>query len=614
MCGIVAACALRPVEQILLTGLKRLEYRGYDSAGVALFDQQGKVNRIRTAGKVATLRESLQQRGCSGLTGIAHTRWATHGAPSERNAHPQQSSDGKIILVHNGIIDNHKQLRAPLQRAGFSFSSDTDSEVIAALIAHKYQQAQDLHAALRAALPELHGAYALAVCCADNPTQVFGTKQASSPLLVGLGQGENYLGSDALALAGLTEDFIYLQEGEIVAIDQQSVRLFGADDTSLEIEPRVCKQQQSEQSLDKGEHEHFMHQEIYSQPAVIRDCLQGRLSSEEILIDGLGYELSGALDQIKNIHICACGTSMHAGLSGKYWLEQLAHLPTQVEVASEYCYRDVVVAEHSLFLTISQSGETADTLAALESKKNQFPWQLAICNVANSSLMRACKYSLQTFAGREIGVASTKAYVAQMVVLLYFTLALAKARGHLAREQERHLLTQLQTLDEQIQSVLDLEAEIIACAQRLHRYEKAMFLGRHLNFPLALESALKLKEISYIHAEAYPGGELKHGPLALIDASMPSVAFASYDHTAEKMFSNLAEIKARNGAVFLFYDQRLQPDLELVDYGVALPAVDPLLAPIVYATAGQLLAYHCALLLGTDIDQPRNLAKSVTVE
>ena len=612
MCGIVAACSSRHVEQLLLNGLKRLEYRGYDSAGMSLFTQ-GSLQRLRAMGKVAELEAKLQQARCHGSVGIAHTRWATHGAPSEVNAHPQQSSDGKITLVHNGIIENHQQLRAELRARGCSFASETDTEVAAALIAHEYQQRGDFRAAVQAALPSLHGAYALAICCADHPDVVLGTRYGS-PLLVGFGDDENYLSSDMLALAGLSEDFVYLEPHEIVEVRRNSVSLYDAEGATVDWASRVRQQKQSDLSLDKGEHEHFMHQEIFCQPRVLKDCWQARIGDDELLSGGLGYELNEILPRIKQIQICACGTSMHAGMTAKYWLEQLASLPTQVEVASEYCYRTVAIPENALYLTISQSGETADSLAALRTVGSKFPWQLAICNEAYSSMMRECKYGLQTLAGREIGVASTKAYVAQLALLLYLALALAKVRGQLPLERERELVSELNSLGNQLEGVLALEDEIAACAQRVHRYKKAMFLGRNLNFPLALESALKLKEISYIHAEAYPGGELKHGPLALIDANMPCVAFASYDHTAEKLFSNLAEIKARDGAVFLLYDQRLQPDANLMDFGVALPEVNPLLAPIVYATAGQLLAYHTALLLGTDIDQPRNLAKSVTVE
>ena len=597
---------------MLLNGLKRLEYRGYDSAGMSLCSR-GSSQRLRAIGKVAALEVKLQQARCHGFVGIAHTRWATHGAPSEVNAHPQQSSDGKIILVHNGIIENHQQLRIELRAHGCSFVSETDTEVIAALIAHEYQQRGDFRAAVRAALPSLHGAYALAICCTDYPDVVIGVRYGS-PLLVGFGVDENYLSSDALALAGLSKDFIYLEPHEIVEIRHNSVALYNAEGAAVDWESRVCQQEQSALSLDKGEHEHFMHQEIFCQPRVLKDCWQARVGDKELLSGGLGYELNDILPFIKQVQICACGTSMHAGITAKYWLEQLARLPTQVEIASEYSYRAVAIPEDALYLTISQSGETADSLTALRTLGSRFPWQLAICNEAHSSMMRECKYSLQTFAGREIGVASTKAYVAQLALLLYLALSLAKVRGHLAPEHERALVAELNGLGSQLEAVLALEEDIAACAQRLHKYKKAMFLGRNLNFPLALESALKLKEISYIHAEAYPGGELKHGPLALIDASMPSIAFASYDHTAEKLFSNLAEIKAREGAVFLLYDQRLRPDASLVDFGVALPAVNPLLAPIIYATVGQLLAYHTALLLGTDIDQPRNLAKSVTVE
>ena len=612
MCGIVAACAGRHVEQILLNGLKRLEYRGYDSAGMSLFGENS-WQIVRAVGKVAELEAKLQQEQSSGWLGIAHTRWATHGGPSTANAHPQCSSDGKIILVHNGIIENHRQLREQMLRHGFSFASDTDTEVIVALISYHCQTQPNFREAVQAALPRLAGAYALAVCSVDHPDMVIGARYGS-PLLVGLGIEENYLSSDALALAGLSEDFIYLEPHEVVEIRASGVRLYDADGAEIELKDRVQKHVPEQHSLDKGEHKHFMHQEIFSQPRVLQDCLQSRVTDKELLVSGLGYEFSQVLASIRQIQICACGTSMHAGLTAKYWLEQLAGIPTQVEVASEYRYRDVAIPEAALFLTISQSGETADSLAALQSVGRHFPWQLAICNVAYSSMMRECKYNLQTFAGREIGVASTKAYAAQLIALLYLTLALAKERGQLSSERESQLVMELHNIGQQIEAVLALEGTIAACAQRLHKHKKAMFLGRNLNYPLALESALKLKEISYIHAEAYPGGELKHGPLALIDSDMPTVAFASYDHTADKLFSNLAEIKARDGAVFLFYDQRLKPDASIADFTVALPPAHPLLAPIVYAAAGQLLAYHTALLLGTDIDQPRNLAKSVTVE
>ena len=612
MCGIVAACSGRQVERILLDGLKRLEYRGYDSTGIGVFGEDS-LHTVRTVGKVAELEDKLLQQRCRGLVGIAHTRWATHGAPSEVNAHPQQSSDGKIVLVHNGIIDNHRQLREQLHGQGVSFASDTDTEVAAALIAHEYQQSGDFRGAVQAVSPKLHGAYALVACCVDYPDVIIGTRHGS-PLLVGFGDDENYLSSDVLALAGLSEDFLYIEPHEIVEISRNSVSLYDAKGAVVDYASRICKQEQSDLSLDKGEHEHFMHQEIFSQPRILKDCWQARIGDEELLSGGLGYELNDILPRIKQIQICACGTSMYAGMTGKYWLEQLANLPTQVEVASEYSYRAVAIPEDALFLTISQSGETADSLAALRSVGSRFPWQLAICNEAYSSMMRECKYGLQTFAGREISIASTKAYTAQLALLLYLALALAKARGYLQPEREREVVAELNGIGEQLEAMLALEDQIAVCAQHLHQYEKAVFLGRNLNFPLALEASLKIKETSYIHAEGYPGGELKHGPLALIDASMPTVAFASNDHIAEKLFSNLAEIKARNGAVFLFYDQRLQPDASLIDYAVALPAVNPLLAPIVYAVAGQLLAYHTALLRGTDIDQPRNLAKSVTVE
>ena len=612
MCGIVAACAGRHVEQILLNGLKRLEYRGYDSAGMSLFGEDA-WQTVRAVGKVAQLEAKLQQQQSSGWLGIAHTRWATHGAPSTANAHPQCSSDGKIILVHNGIIENHQQLREQLREHGFSFTSDTDTEVIAALISYECEMQGNFRGAVQAALPHLGGAYALAVCCVDNPDMVIGARYGS-PLLVGLGIEENYLSSDALALAGLSEDFVYLEPYEVVEIRADSVRLYDAEGDEVELSQRVQKHVPEQHSLDKGEHKHFMHQEIFSQPRVLQNCLESRVTDDEILISGLGYEFSQILPSIRQIQICACGTSMHAGLTAKYWLEQLAGIPTQVEVSSEYRYREVAIPEDALFLTISQSGETADSLSALQVVGHRFPWQLAICNVAYSSMMRECKYNLQTFAGREIGVASTKAYAAQLAALLYLTLALAKARGRLTSELESELITQLHQLGAQIEAVLALESQIMVLAQGLHRHTKAMFLGRNLNYPLAMESALKLKEISYIHAEAYPGGELKHGPLALIDINMPTVAFASYDHTADKLFSNLAEIRAREGKVFLFYDRRLKPDASAMDFSMALPPVHPLLAPIVYAAAGQLLAYHTALLLGTDIDQPRNLAKSVTVE
>ena len=614
MCGIVAACANRHVEQILLEGLKRLEYRGYDSAGLALCDDAADIKTIKVLGKVSGLVEQVAAKASSGLSGIAHTRWATHGEPAEHNAHPHSSSDGQITLVHNGIIENHNQLRAELKTAGFSFSSTTDSEVIAALIAHESRRQQDFRSAVAAALPKLNGAYALAICCASSPGVVLGVRKAS-PLVIGLGIEENYLSSDPLALAGLTEKFIYLQEGEIAQIDRLSARLFDQNGREQSLSKRVQIVSQIIENLDKGGHRHYMHKEIFAQPQVLAASLEGRLSSEKILVDSLGYGLSTNLAQIEHIQICACGTSMHAGLTAKYWLEQLAGVPTQVEVASEYRYRDIAIANNSLYLTISQSGETADSLAALEFKGTQFPWQLAICNVANSSMMRSCTYNLQTFAGREIGVASTKAYLAQLSVLLYFCLALAKARGRLTNTQEQYLIKQILNLSETITAVLALEEQIIECAHKLQHYKNALFLGRGLNFPLALESALKLKEIAYIHSEAYPGGELKHGPLALIDTSMPCIAFTSADaNTSNKLLSNLAEVKARDGIVFLFHDKRLHPDDQLIDMSVALPVVDPILAPIAYAPAGQLLAYHCALLLGTDIDQPRNLAKSVTVE
>ncbi len=608
MCGIVGAVADRNISGILLEGLKRLEYRGYDSAGVALIADNG-LNTCKRVGKVAALEEALAS-GISGTTGIAHTRWATHGKPTEKNAHPHFSGD-KLAVVHNGIIENHAELRERLTAKGYTFVSETDTETIAHLIAEIMQDGHDLMAAVKAAIPELDGAYGLAVIHADEPQRIV-CARSGSPLVLGLGFGENFLASDQLALRQVTDRFVYLEEGDIAEITTSGYQIWNAegDTVSREVERITGKAD----SADKGDYRHFMLKEIYEQPAVIKNTLQGRLGKDHILEQSFGSEATEIFDKVSSVQIVACGTSYHSGMVAKYWIEGIAGLPCRVEVASEFRYRKFVVSPGTLLVTISQSGETADTLAALRlAKELDYAATLTICNVAQSSLVRESDLAMMTEAGPEIGVASTKAFTTQLTALLLLTVALGR-RNAIDNNLEASIVKALHVLPETINAALSLDAEIALVAEAFADKHNALFLGRGVQWPIAMEGALKLKEISYIHAESYPAGELKHGPLALVDEDMPVVAVAPNNELLEKLKSNLEEVQARGGELFVFADRdagfKNEPGLTVVQ----VPHSDEVISPILYTIPLQLLSYHVAVFKGTDVDQPRNLAKSVTVE
>jgi glucosamine--fructose-6-phosphate aminotransferase (isomerizing) len=608
MCGIVGAIAQRDVVPILMEGLKRLEYRGYDSAGIAVHVAEGQLRRVRSLGKVTELEKLLAQRPLQGSLGIAHTRWATHGEPSERNAHPHMSGLA-VALVHNGIIENHATLRARLEAEGFAFTSETDTEVIAHLLASLMQRSQDLLQVVRDAAAELIGAYALAVASPDDPNRLV-VARAGSPLVIGLGVGENFIASDVFALLPVTQRFIFLEEGDFAEIGRDQVRIY--DSTGALVERPVRESSISASVADKGPYRHYMLKEIFEQPGVIAETLEGRIHKGRLLEDSFGHEAKALLDKTRAVQIVACGTSYHAGLVARYWLEEIG-IPCSVEVASEFRYRKVVVPENCLFVTISQSGETADTLAALRaSKKQGYLGSLCVCNVPESSLVRESEVALMTRAGPEIGVASTKAFTTQLVALHLLNLALYRRRG-MTPEREKTLVDELHALPRQVEVVLELSDAIEEMAQGFADKQHALFLGRGPFYPIAMEGALKLKEISYIHAEAYPAGELKHGPLALVDAEMPVVCALPDDPLLEKVLSNLQEVRARGGELFLFSDHKVSIDLDRFQ-NLTLADICPTTAPIVYSVPLQLLAYHVAILKGTDVDQPRNLAKSVTVE
>jgi glucosamine--fructose-6-phosphate aminotransferase (isomerizing) len=608
MCGIVGAIAQREVMPILIEGLKRLEYRGYDSAGIVIQESTGRLQRIRSVGKVSALEERLAQTSVTGDLGIAHTRWATHGLPAERNAHPHMSGE-QVAVVHNGIIENHAQLREELAANGYSFSSETDTEVIAHLLACLLKQNSNLLEAVRGTIARLVGAYALAVVSPDEPERIV-VARAGSPLVVGIGLGENFIASDVFALLPVTQRFLFLEEGDVAEIRRDSVSVFDADGAPVERE--VSTSQMAASTADKGPYRHYMLKEIFEQPAVVAETLEGRIHKGRLLEESFGYDARRLFDTTKNVHIIACGTSYHAGLVARYWLEDCG-IPCSVEVASEYRYRNVVVPPETLFVTISQSGETADTLAALRGMRSAgYLGSLTVCNVPESSLVRESDVALMTRAGPEIGVASTKAFTTQLVALRLLTLALAKRHGQ-TEQQQRELVDELHALPRQMEVVLKLSDNIAQMAEAFAEKEHALFLGRGAFYPIAMEGALKLKEISYIHAEAYPAGELKHGPLALVDAEMPVICALPDGPLLEKVLSNLQEVRAREGELFLFSDQKVK--IELDNYqNLTLDDICPSTSPIVYTVPLQLLAYHVAVLKGTDVDQPRNLAKSVTVE
>jgi len=608
MCGIVGAIGRRDITPILMEGLRRLEYRGYDSAGIAIRDAAGHIQRIRSVGKVASLQERLEAAPISGELGIAHTRWATHGMPAERNAHPHMSGE-RVAVVHNGIIENHAELRQELQAAGYLFVSETDTEVIAHLLAEALDEESDLLAAFRSAVFRLRGAYALAVSSPDDPDRIL-VARAGSPLVIGVGDGEHFIASDVFALLPETQRFIFLEEGDQAEIRRDAIRVF--DNDGNPVERPVCDSQLSASAADKGPYQHYMLKEIFEQPGVIAETLEGRIYKGRLLEESFGHVAKALLDETRQIHIIACGTSFHAGLVARYWFEEVG-IPCSVEVASEYRYRQVVVPEQTLFVTISQSGETADTLAALRASREMgYLGSMVICNVPESSLVRESDVALMTRAGTEIGVASTKAFTTQLVALRLLVLAMAKRIGQ-SEAAQRGLIEELHALPRQVEVALQLNDAIQRMAQAFGDKEHALFLGRGPFYPIAMEGALKLKEISYIHAEAYPAGELKHGPLALVDKKMPVICALPDDPLLDKVLSNLQEVRARGGELFLFSDQKVKIELDHFQ-SLTLADINPTTAPIVYTIPLQLLSYHVAVLKGTDVDQPRNLAKSVTVE
>jgi glucosamine--fructose-6-phosphate aminotransferase (isomerizing) len=610
MCGIVGAIAQRDVLPILIEGLRRLEYRGYDSAGVAVVDEQGCLSRVRTLGKVQQLANTISTTPVSGNIGIAHTRWATHGKPSEENAHPHVCN--KIVaIVHNGIIENHELLRGKQVANGYAFTSETDTEVIVHEIHSYLEKGMALRDAVQATTEHLHGAYALGVVANDDPDQIVAARRGS-PLVIGLGIGENFIASDVAALLPVTQRFIFLEEGDIAEIRRDQVNIFNAQGET--VERKVHESELGVDAVERGEYRHYMQKEIFEQSRAIAETLEGRISTEGLLEESFGHEARAIFDKVQAIQIVACGTSYHAGLIAKYGFEGLSGVPCHVEVASEFRYRKHVVADNTLFVTISQSGETADTLAALRvAKERGYKHSLAICNVPESSIVRESDLVLMTRAGPEIGVASTKAFTTQLVALLLLIVAIGRRRG-MGRDTERKIMAQLFELPQAIEEALKLNNAIEILAKSFADKHHALFLGRGPHWPVAMEGALKLKEISYIHAEAYPAGELKHGPLALVDADMPVIAVAPNDELLEKLKANLQEVSARGGQLIVFTDPAtgIQETEGMRVLHVA--ATEKAVSPIIYSIPLQLLAYHVAVIKGTDIDQPRNLAKSVTVE
>ena len=609
MCGIVGAVAKRNITPVLLEGLKRLEYRGYDSCGVAVH-LDGKLTRARSTSRVAELEEQVREAHLDGFTGIAHTRWATHGAPASHNAHPHFSpseDNARIALVHNGIIENHDELRAELKGLGYEFTSQTDTEVIAHLVDHMYNG--DLFDTVQQAVKRLHGAYAIAVFSREEPHRVVAARQGS-PLIVGVGENENFVASDAMALAGTTNQIIYLEEGDVV--DLQLARYWIVDSEGRPVEREVKTVHAHTGAAELGPYRHYMQKEIFEQPRVIGDTLEGVTG---IMPELFGDGAYGVFKEIDRVLILACGTSYYAGLTAKYWIECIAKVPVNVEIASEYRYRDSVPHPQTLVVTISQSGETADTLAALKHARSLgMPHTLTICNVATSAMVRECKLAYITRAGVEVGVASTKAFTTQLAALFLLTLTLAQVNGRLTDAEEAEHLKMMRHLPVALSSVLALEPQIMAWAEEFARKENALFLGRGMHYPIALEGALKLKEISYIHAEAYPAGELKHGPLALVTEEMPVVTIAPNDALLEKLKSNMQEVRARGGQLYVFADADSHIGSSEGVHVIRLPEHYGDLSPILHVAALQLLAYHTALARGTDVDKPRNLAKSVTVE
>jgi glucosamine--fructose-6-phosphate aminotransferase (isomerizing) len=610
MCGIVGAVAERNIVPVLLEGLKRLEYRGYDSAGIAVVNGEQRISLQRTVGKVAELETRINKSPLSGQLGVAHTRWATHGGVTEANAHPHLSGE-RVAVIHNGIIENFAEIKAELAAKGYKFSSETDTEVAAHLIHEHLRQGHDLLEAVRLSVQRFTGAYALLVIDSEDPDRIV-VSRIASPLVIGLGLGENFVASGVPALLPVTQRFIYLDQGDLAEITREAVRIFDASGAPVERE--IHETQWNADAAEKGPYKHFMLKEIFDQPVALADTLYGRVSENSVLPESLGPRAEEVLAKVEHLHIVACGTSYHAGAVGKYWIESLARVPCQVEIASEYRYRNVVVPEGTLFVTLSQSGETADTLEALRMAKSAgYIGSLTICNSAHSSMVRESDLVMMTHAGPEIGVASTKAFTTQLLSMLLVTMMLARHRG-LTPERERALVPHLYHTAVAVEEVLGMNDVLKLLAEDFAEKDHTLFLGRGPMWPIAMEGALKLKEISYIHAEAYAAGELKHGPLALIDEDMPVVVVAPNNDLLDKLKSNMEVVRARGGKLYVFADSETGIESEPGVTVISMPHANRMIAPVVYTVPLQLLAYHVAVLKGTDVDQPRNLAKSVTVE
>lgn len=611
MCGIVGAVAERDVVPILIEGLKRLEYRGYDSAGIAIIDNDGCINRVRMPGKVVELEKAVIDADLHAITGIAHTRWATHGEPTQNNAHPHVCRK-TVAVVHNGIIENHEQLREKQMKAGYEFTSDTDTEVIVHQIyEHHINKKQDLLTSVKETVKELEGAYALGVVSNAEKDHLITTRRGS-PLVIGVGIGEYFIASDVAALLPVTQRFIFLEEGDIADINRTALTIY--DEDGNKVERSIKESELTADAAERGEYRHYMLKEIYEQARAVTDTMEGRISGYRVLEEAFGTNAKQVFDDVQGIHIIACGTSYHAGLVARHWFEALANIPCSVEVASEFRYRKPVVRNNSLIVTISQSGETADTLAGLkEAKRLGFGKSITICNVPESSLTRESDLTLLTRAGPEIGVASTKAFTTQLVALLLLVIVLGRRQGIDGASEEK-LVKQLLSVPHKIDEALKMDKQIEQIAEMFADKNHALFLGRGLHYPIAMEGALKLKEISYIHAEAYPAGELKHGPLALVDSEMPVIAVAPNNEMLEKLKSNLQEVRARGGELFVFADEQSKFTEEDTVHVLNVVACEDEISPIIHTIPLQLLAYYVAILKGTDVDQPRNLAKSVTVE
>ncbi|WP_435248440.1 glutamine--fructose-6-phosphate transaminase (isomerizing) [Vibrio sp. nBUS_14] len=610
MCGIVGAVAQRDVAEILVEGLRRLEYRGYDSAGVAVVDSESNLTRVRRLGKVQELADAVDQQHVIGGTGIAHTRWATHGEPSEANAHPHMSGD--IAVVHNGIIENHEALRALLQERGYVFTSQTDTEVIAHLVEWELRTSDSLVEALQKTAKQLDGAYGTVAVDRKDPSRIV-VARSGSPIVIGFGVGENFLASDQLALLSVTRRFMYLEEGDVAEVTRRDVTVF--DVAGERVERDIVESNAEHDAGDKGQYRHFMQKEIFEQPTALINTMEGRISDTSVITNAIGVKAEEILSKVEHVQIIACGTSYNSGMVARYWFESLAGVSCDVEIASEFRYRDFVVRPNSLLVTLSQSGETADTLAALRlAKEKGYMSAMTICNVAGSSLVRESDFAFMTRAGTEIGVASTKAFTTQLAAMLMMVTSIGRLQGRINEEKEAEIVQALHQLPSDIEKALVFDKEIEALAPDFADKHHTLFLGRGEFYPIAMEASLKLKEISYIHAEAYAAGELKHGPLALIDADMPVVVIAPSNDLLEKLKSNVEEVRARGGLLYVFADQDAGFESDENMKIIKMPHVSEVTAPIYYTVPMQLLSYHVALIKGTDVDQPRNLAKAVTVE